>query len=285
MRAPRLTDLLTTFDVERVGDDDFVATQLDNPQHHIVGGHIAGQALVAAGRTAPGRSPHSFHIWLLRAGDARHPVEFEISRLRDGGTLATRRVTGRQGGQVLLEGLASFTVPVDSVEYHQPLPEVTAPEDLVPVQELLQPYADEVNGYWVQEQPFEFRYADPPPRLALDRPDPSPRIRAWWRPIGDPGDDPLLHTALLVYVSGTKVLETTMTMRRATQAGVFNALIDHALWFHRPARLSDWILSDQLSPSGVDGRGLATATMFNRGGDLICTVTQEIYFGRSAAPS
>jgi acyl-CoA thioesterase II len=71
-----------------------------------------------------------------------------------------------------------------------------------------------------------------------------------------------------------------MTMRRTTQTSVFNALIDHAMWFHRPPQLSDWILSDQVSPSGIDGRGLATATMFNRGGELLCTVTQEVYFGR-----
>ena len=284
MQSPQLGDIVATLDVAQVGEDAYLATQLDNAHHHIVGGHIAGQALVAAGRTATGRVPHSFHVYLLRAGDARYPVEFEVSRLRDGGTLATRRVTGRQDGQVLLEALASFTTPVNGLEYHQPLPEVPAPDDLPPVQELLRPYAGEVGGYWVRPQPFELRYVDPPPRLALDLPEPSPRIRMWWRPADDAGildgADPLIHTALLVYVSGTTVLETTMTMRRTTQTSVFNALVDHAMWFHRPARLSDWILSDQVSPSGVDGRGLATATMFNRGGELLCTVTQEIYFGR-----
>jgi acyl-CoA thioesterase II len=284
VQSPQLADIVDTLDVAQVDEDAFLATQLDNAHHHIVGGHIAGQALVAAGRTAPDRLPHSFHVFLLRAGDARYPVEFEVSRLRDGGTLATRRLTGRQDGQVLLEALASFTTPVPSLEYHQPLPEVPAPDDLTPIQEQLRPYADEVGGYWVRPQPFELRYADPPPRLALDLPEPSPRIRMWWRPSGDAavlaGADPLIHTALLVYVSGTTVLETTMTMRRTTQTSVFNALIDHAMWFHRPPRLSDWILSDQVSPSGVDGRGLATATMFNRGGELLCTVTQEVYFGR-----
>jgi acyl-CoA thioesterase-2 len=282
VQSPQLADIVATLDVAQTGADRFLATQLDNAHHHIVGGHIAGQALMAAGRTAIDRLPHSFHVFLLRAGDARYPVEFEVSRLRDGGTLATRRVTGRQGGEVLLEALASFTTPVDSVEYHQSLPEVADPETLVPVHEQLRPYADELDGYWVRRQPFELRYADPPPRLAVDQAEPSPRIRLWWRPDGAVGADPLLHNALLAYVSGTTVLETTMTMRRTTQASVFNALIDHAMWFHRPAQLSDWVLSDQVSPSGVDGRGLASATMFNRGGELVCTITQEVYFGRTA---
>jgi acyl-CoA thioesterase II len=281
VHSPRLADIVATLDVAQTGADRFVATQLDNAHHHIVGGHIAGQALVAAGRTAPDRRPHSFHVFLLRAGDARHPVEFEVNRLRDGGALATRRVTGRQHGEVLLEALTSFTTPVPGVEYHQPLPDVPDPEALVSMQEQLRSYADEMDGYWVRAQPFELRYADPPPRQAVDLPDPSPRIRLWWRPNGAVGEDPLLHNALLAYVSGTTVLETTMTMRRTTQVSVFNALIDHAMWFHRPPRLSDWVLSDQVSPSGVDGRGLAGATMFNRGGELVCTVTQEVYFGRS----
>ena len=64
------------------------------------------------------------------------------------------------------------------------------------------------------------------------------------------------------------MLETALAMRRATPLSTFNALIDHALWFHRPIDLSDWVLSDQSSPSGIAGRGLATSTMYNRAGQL-----------------
>lgn len=277
----QLSDVLATLDVAPVDDDCFVATQMDNAQHHIVGGHIAGQALMAASRTAPDRSPHSFHAYLLRAGDARYPVDFTVTRLRDGGTLSTRRVTGCQDGQVLLEATASFSTPVDSLDYQQPLPEVPAPESLPSVQQQLAPYADEFGGFWVRPQPMDLRYVDAPPRLALDLPAPSPRIRMWWRPADAVPDDPMLANALLTYVTGTTMLETATTMRRSTPITGFSALIDHAMWFHRPADLSDWVLSDQISPSGVDGRGLATATMYNRGGQLICTATQEIYFGRN----
>jgi acyl-CoA thioesterase II len=93
-------------------------------------------------------------------------------------------------------------------------------------------------------------------------------------------DDPIVNSCLLTYVSGMTMLETTMTLRRTTQRRSFSALIDHAIWFHRPADLSDWVLSDQVSPSGIHGRGLATATMNNRAGQLVCTATQELYFGR-----
>ncbi|MCW2518280.1 MAG: acyl-CoA thioesterase [Mycobacterium sp.] len=280
-RLPSLTDVVATLQVEQIDDDDFVASQLDNPAHHIVGGHIAGQALMAASRTAPGRTPHSVHVYYLRAGDASRPVDFHVVRSRDGGTLSTRQVTARQDGEVLLEALASFSTPVDGLDYHAAMPDVPAPESLRPVEEQLAPYADEHSGHWVRPQPFELRYVDAPPRLAVDLPEPSPRIRMWWRPTESIPDDGVLHSCLLTYLSGITMLETAVTMRRATPATTFSALIDHALWFHRPVDLSDWVLADQFSPSAIGGRGLATATMYNRAGQVVCIATQEVYFGRS----
>lgn len=115
----------------------------------------------------------------------------------------------------------------------------------------------------------------------MDLPDPSPRIRMWWRPTESVPDGEVLHSCLLTYLSGTTMLEAAMVSRRATPVTTFNALIDHALWFHRPVDLSDWVLSDQFSPSAIGGRGLVTATMFNRAGSVVCIATQESYFGRS----
>lgn len=283
--TPSLADIVATLHVEQIDADDFVAAQLDNPAHHIVGGHIAGQALMAASRTAPGRAPHSVHVYYIRAGDARRPVDFHVVRSRDGGTLSTRQVTATQDGEVLLEALASFSALVDDVDYHAQMPDVPAPETLVPVAEQLAGFADELHGHWVRKQPFELRYVDPPPRLALELPEPSPRIRLWWRPTDPVVDDEILHSCLLTYLSGTTMLETALVMRRATPASSFNALVDHALWFHRPADLTDWVLSDQLSPSGIGGRGLATSTMYNRAGQLVCIATQELYFGRPRTTS
>jgi acyl-CoA thioesterase-2 len=280
-RQPSLADVIGTLQVEQTGDDHFVATQLDNPNHHIVGGHIAGQALMAASRTTPGRTPHSVHVYYLRAGDASRPVDLEVERSRDGGTLSTRHVTARQDGEVLLEALASFSKPVDDGEHQESRPDVPEPESLLPVQEQLAPYADELGGFWVQPQPFELRYVDPPPRLAIETSTPSPRLRIWWRPTEPVPDDEVLRSCLLTYFSGTTMLEAALTRRRATTVTTFNALIDHALWFHRPIDLSDWVLSDQFSPSGIGGRGLATATIYNRAGQLVCIATQEIYFGRA----
>jgi acyl-CoA thioesterase II len=284
-RWPTLADVIDTLNVDRVDDHHFVATQLDNPGHHIVGGHIAGQALMAASLTAPGRTAHSVHVYYVRAGDARKPVDLHVDVARDGGTLSTRKITARQDDEILLEALASFNVPFDSFDYQQPLPDVADPDSLMPAQQQLAAYADELDGHWVAPRPFEQRYVDPPPRLAVDLAEPSPRLRMWWRANGSVPADEALHSCLLTYLSGTTMVEPALVMRRATPVSTFNALIDHALWFHRPVDLADWVLSDQVSTSGVAGRGLTTSTMYNRMGQMVCVATQELYFGRASAPA
>jgi acyl-CoA thioesterase-2 len=82
-RSPSLAEVIATLKVDRVDEHRFLATQLDNPAHHIIGGHIAGQALMAASLTAPGRTPHSVHVYYVRAGDARKPVDLHVDVARD----------------------------------------------------------------------------------------------------------------------------------------------------------------------------------------------------------
>lgn len=194
------------------------------------------------------------HVYYLRAGDASRPVDVHVEKARDGGTLSTRQITARQDGEILLEALASFTVPFDGFAYQDPMADVPEPEALPSVQQQLAPYADEFNRRWTAPQPFDLRYVDPPPRLALETPVPSPRIRLWWRPANPCPTTPRWAAAFLTYMTATMMLETAMVMRHATSQSTFNAPIDHALWFHRPVDFTDWVLSDQTSPSGVGGR-------------------------------
>jgi acyl-CoA thioesterase II len=225
--------------------------------------------------------PHSMHLYFLRRGDARYPVDFEVVALHDGGTFSARRVTARQFGAVLLEGIASFSAPVESHVYQPPPPNLPQPESLPTLAEQLADYAGERDGWWVRQQPVEMRYVDPPARLALDLVEPPPaRIRMWWRPNGVAPSDPIIADCLAVYVSGRTLLESAMIARRTTPLGPgYSALMDHAVWFHHPPDLSDWLLYEQHSPSGTGGRGLAQGSMFNHTGQLVCTTTLECYFG------
>jgi acyl-CoA thioesterase II len=282
-----LGQILDTFNLDQVNADFFVGAQIDEIDHHVVGGHIAAQALVAASRTAPERPPHSMHVYFLRRGDARRPVDFEVTALHDGGTFSARRVTARQFGAVLLEGIASFSDPFkiqESHVYQQQMPDLPEPECFPTMAEQLSAYADERAGWWVRQQPIEMRYIDPPARRALDSAEPLPaRTRIFWRPNGIPPTDPIIAYCLAVYLSGRTLLEPAMIAHRTTPLGPGNsALMDHAVWFHRAPDLSDWLLYEQHSLNGIGGRGLAQGTMFNRSGQLVCSTMLEGYFGRKA---
>lgn len=273
-----LADVLNLFELTALGPDLFEGTQPDPPNHHIVGGQIAAQALMAASRTAQGRRPHSLHVYFLRRGDARWPVRFEVTRLHDGGTLSTRRIAATQAGEVLMEGLASLTADVDSAAYQRAIPDAPAPESLLPIEEQLAPYAEEFGGWWVDERPFDVRYVDPPPRIAMDSTEPAePVSRIWLRARGTVPADPVVNSCILTLQSALTPVEATLRPMGKSQYDI-SALLDHTVWFHRPADFSDWLFYEQTSPTGVGGRALATGTVYNRAGDLVCTAAQEIYF-------
>jgi acyl-CoA thioesterase-2 len=286
--APVITlkQVLDSLELEQVNAEFFVGNQLDEIAHHISGGHIAAQALMAASRTVTDRLPHSMHMYFLRAGDARQPVDFEVTTLHDGGTFSARRVTARQFGSVLLEGVVSFSRTVENIVYQQFPPELPDPDTVPGFAEQHRGPADERDGWWVREQPIDYRYVDPSARLAADLSDPPPAsIRMWWRPNGAAPADPVVAQCLTAFVAGRTLLESAMIARRTTPLGPgFSALMDLAIWFHHPPDLSDWLLYDQHSPSGIGGRGLAQGTMFNRTGGLVCTMTLECYFGGKSGP-
>ncbi|MDV3124632.1 thioesterase family protein [Mycobacterium sp. 21AC1] len=273
-----LADVLNLFELAALGGDTFEGTQPDSPNHHIVGGQIAAQALMAAGRTVQGRRPHSLHVYFLRRGDGRRPVRFEVNRLHDGGTFSTRRIAATQAGEVLMEGLASFTAGADSVGYQRTMPAAPPPESLMPIEQQLAPYAAEFDGFWIAERPFDVRYVDPPPRIAMDSGEPAgPVSRIWLRAKGAIPADPVLNSCVLTLQSALTPVETTLGPMRKSQHDI-SALLDHTVWFHRPADFSDWLFYEQNSPTGVAGRALAAGAIYNRTGDLVCTAVQEIYF-------
>jgi acyl-CoA thioesterase-2 len=276
-------DLLRLLELQQTDDATFVGTQPDTPNHHIIGSQVAAQALMAAGRTTPGRLAHSMHMYFLRRGDARQPIQYDVTTLRDGGTISSRRVTASQSGVVLFEALASFTVGVGDVDWQRRMPNVASPDTAPGLEDLLAPYAEEFGDWWPQQRPFTMRYLDAPPRVALDLSDmPPPRLRIWLRANGEVSDDPMVNSCVVAYLSALTLLECAMTTMRTTPMGPrLSALVDHTIWFHRVADFTDWLLFDQSSPSVVGCRGLATGTLYNRSGELVCVATQEGYFAEA----
>lgn len=283
-----LKDVLELFAVEDVGGGTYLGPQpVDDVERvRVFGGQVVAQAMAAAARTVPGRLLHSLHVSFLRPGNPNRPLEYDVVSLRQGRTFSTRRVTTRQGEVVVMEAMVSFIEPIDNGDYHQPMPLVAAPESLPSLEEQLAPYIDEGYAELVRLRLFEMRYIDPPPRVAVDAGVPDEAVcRLWLRVESAPPPqlltDPLLATCLLGYVSDWTILDPVQVgVGKTWQNMETMASLDHAMWFHRPVDFSDWLLYDQRAPSAIGGRGLGTGLIYNRSGELVCTVTQEGYLGR-----
>jgi acyl-CoA thioesterase II len=266
-----LGDVLATLQLQQIGRALFVGDQLPAPANHILGGHISAQALMAASHTVPGRTPHSMHTYFLRPGDSQLPVEFDVVDLQEGRTFSARRVTARQSGQILLETLSSFKITDGGsadVVYQPPFPPVPPPESLPWVPPHFAESAEATEGQWASLRWFERRVVDA-------EKSPPARSRIWWRPDGDVPDDPVLTATLVAYLSAVTLTEPAYAARGGVSV---SAQRDHSVWFHAPAVLSDWLLYEQSSPCSADSLALASGTMFNRNGGLVCTVRQEMYF-------
>ncbi|MHA7651692.1 acyl-CoA thioesterase [Mycobacterium sp. ML4] len=266
-----LGDVLATLALTRAEPWLFVGRQLPAPANHILGGHIAAQALLAASYTAPGRTPHSVHTYFLRSGDSRRTVDFEVVNLQEGRTFSARRVTARQDDKILMEAMSSFKVADPGsaqVVYQPPFPQAPDPETLPWVASHLAESDENTRGRWASLRWFERR-------VVHSENTPPARSLMWWRPDGDVPDDAVLAASLLAYLSAVTLTEPAF----AAYGGIGeSSQRDHSVWFHSPAVLSDWLLLQRSSPSSADSLALANGTMYNRNGDLVCTVRQEMYF-------
>ncbi|HSP38530.1 MAG TPA: acyl-CoA thioesterase II [Frankiaceae bacterium] len=274
-----LDSLLTILDLEQIENDIFRGTSPDEKLQRVFGGQVAGQALVAAGRTVAGDRPvHSLHAYFLRPGDPSIPIVFEVDRLRDGRSFTTRRVVAVQHGKPIFNLSASFQLQQPGVEHQVDMPQdVAAPEDLPTFAERFAPYQHELGAWYTRPRPVDMRYVGDPPRAAIDKGPQEPQSKVWIRADGTLPDDPLLHVCVATYASDMMLLDSVLLPHGlAWQAGnLTGASLDHAMWFHRPFRADDWLLYDQWSPSASGSRGLAAGRMWTRGGSLVVSVVQE----------
>jgi len=283
-----LSDLLGILDLERLEENLYRGLSLDAGWPRIYGGQVIAQALVAAARTVgPERQAHSLHGYFLLPGDRDVPVLYEVERIRDGRSFATRRVVAIQHGRAIFTMAASFHVEEEGAfAHHAPMPEVPPPEALPDEDEVRRSYLDRL-GPWlrphfararpVEMRPVDFtRYLAPAPG--------EPAQAAWIRAAGALPDDPVLHRAVLAYASDMTMIDTILAGHGRT---VFDrdlqlATLDHAMWFHRPFRIDDWLLYAQDSQAAHGARGLAHGAFFTRDGALVASAAQEGLIRRAA---
>ena len=271
-----LDGLLELLDLEPIEVNIFRGVSPDEERQRVFGGQVAGQALVAAGRTVdPDRRVHSLHAYFLRPGDPHIPILYDVDRIRDGKSFTTRRVVAIQHGQAIFHLSASFHVEEEGFEHHDPMPTVPGPDELPTFRERVAAMGDDVPEWFLRPRPIDTRNVQEPWRTE-GRAAGEPRQQVWMRADGTLPDDPMLHACVVAYASDMTLLDSILLPHRdVSWERLMMASLDHAMWFHRPFRADEWFLYDQASPSASGARGLARGSIFRSDGTLAISVMQE----------
>jgi len=270
-----LVDLL---DLEPIEVNIFRGRSPDLSPQRVFGGQVAGQALVAAGRTVPDdRFVHSLHSYFIRPGDPSIPILYTVETVRDGRSFTTRRVVAVQRGKPIFSLSASFQLVEEGLDHQVEMPDVPGPETLPTMADHIAEFGGRMGVVAKIPRPIDVRYVGSPGWVARgDRPA-EPRQRVWMRADGKLPDDPMLHACALTYASDMTLLYAVLSTHGAVwgPGGFAGASLDHAVWFHRPFRADEWVLYDCESPSASGSRGLAAGKFFAQDGRLLATVVQE----------
>jgi acyl-CoA thioesterase II len=274
-----LDTVVSLLDLEQIEQDIFRGRSPEGERRQrVFGGQVAGQALVAAGRTVPADRPvHSLHAYFIRPGDTAVPLVYTVERLRDGRSFTTRRVTAIQHGKAVFTLSASFQVREAGFEHSAPMPEVPGPDEVPTVADRLRRLHLPVDDY-ARQSPIDLRHVGPlPVEAERDRSLITSRNVVWLRADGELPDDPLLHVCLMTYASDMTLLDTVLLAHGVSWSNdlVYGASLDHAMWFHRPFRVDRWLLFVQDSPVASGARGLARGSVYTEQGQLVVSVVQE----------
>ncbi len=274
-----LRQVLDLLDLEQIEENIFRGASPKDRVQRVFGGQVLGQALVAAARTVEARLCHSLHAYFLRAGDPKVPILYEVDRSRDGTSFSSRRVAAIQHGRPIFTLEASFQRDEPGYDHQFEMPKAPAPETLASEEELrakvMHRLPEELRAWFSRPRPIELRPVEPREYFAPEKR--PPREMLWLRAVAPLPDDPALHQCLLAYASDMSLLETGLLPHGI---GWFDnkvqmASLDHAMWFHRPFRLDEWLLYVQDSPSASGARSFNRGLLYTRDGRLAACVTQE----------
>ena len=254
--------LLELLDLRTLAPDTYEAVAVDDGMHRLFGGQVASQSLRAATLSVePDRLVHSAHAYFIRPGRPGIPLHLAVDRTRDGRSFTTRRVTASQNGEAIFVLAASFHVAEDGVDWQLPAPAAldTDPETLS-------------GRSWSSRRfasPFEIRTINDPGDEGF------PALHPFWvRSRGSLPDDPAIHACGMAYMSDMGVVPASRAPGMPRSFGM-GASLDHALWFHRPARADEWLLFTVEPVTNFGSRALARGGMYDASGRLVLSMTQE----------
>jgi acyl-CoA thioesterase-2 len=267
-------EILSLLQLDATGPDTYRGRSHFMGSPNVFGGQVLGQSLYAAVRTVDGRRPHSMHAMFLLAGNHRLPIDYEVERVRDGGSFSTRRVVAFQEGKRIFVMSASFQTAETGLSHQKSMPDDTDPDSLAPsVPRWKELGSRTQRGF--QPVPVDFRTRQAGDLFSADTSEPTKQV--WTRTPLAMADDALMHEALFAYVSDYGLLWTSLQPHgvRMGDPRLQIASLDHTIWFHRPFRMDQWLRFEMESPNASGGRGLCLAHVYDSAGALVATLAQE----------
>ena len=256
-------DFVTLLALEAHGPDVFVGISPEYPWGRVYGGQVVAQALRAAQSTVDSdHLVHSLHAYFIRGGTSDEPIRYEVDRIRNGRSFVTRRVVARQSDGAILNLSCSFQVHEEQADVQ----ESTLPADVG------EPGSGVVEDWDLLGRRIAHRSTG--------------RSAIWLRVRDDLGDDPVMQACALAFTSDDIPTDSVgSTHPRIDEVheddigygDVFiGASLDHAIWFHRPLPVDEWLLHDHRSHGLANARGLSVGEVFAPSGAHVATVAQEI---------
>ena len=237
-------DFTKLLKLNTLGDFLFSGTTVGE-SGHLFGGYTLGLALEAASATVnPEMWPQSLHANFIDAGSQGQELRMHVEVLRNSRAFAMRQVTVNMG---------------DSTPFDYPDPESLETDET----------------YLFAMNPIDVRPINGP---SLRGPGHRvPRVHPFWvRPYVQLPDNPMLHAAVVAFISDYMVVGNAQAPNRLIPDGTVVVTLEHALWFHRPVNANDWLLFTAEPLSTYHGRGVSSGKVYSREGLLVASFVQEV---------
>lgn len=277
MQTPEgLTSLLT---LKQLDTHRFEGENYQTVWKRVYGGQVLAQALHAANQTVPvDRSVHSLHGYFILPGDINTSIEYKVEALRDGGSFTTRRVTALQNDKAIFVLAASFQIQQEALDQHVASPAAEDPEGLLSdVDRLMteEGISDKMKLYLLGRQPFAFEFR--PEKEYAQKVMPNENRNIWFKLKKEIPLDQRQQQEFLAYAVDYDLLVMSVISHYQNdfEQALQVASLDHAMWFHRPFDVNEWLLFSMDSPNVSGARCLGKGSIFDRKGNLVATVIQE----------
>ncbi|WP_168408445.1 acyl-CoA thioesterase [Acinetobacter indicus] len=273
-------ELVELLSLEKLEENIYRGISRNLVGKRVFGGQVLGQALRAASYTTD-RPAHSLHAYFLFGGDVNAPIIYEVDRIREGKSFVSRQVRAIQHGRTIFMCMVSFAAPEEGLNYQISEPEYPAPEQLKNEAELVQSIVEfipkNVRASFTRDRHVEIRPVNPsnPFQPQPEAPSYAHYIRTH-SPIAAEQDEIALHQAIAAFYSDFTLMTTALRPHGLSylSPSLQCASIDHAMYFHKPFRVDDWMLYDMQATISNSSRGLNFGRMWQNG-ELVCSTTQE----------